>query len=162
MGKRKAIYPGSFDPITHGHLDVTRRGSKLFDQLTIAVSVNPAKNYLFKPKERKIMIEELIKDLPNVDVIISDELVVSLARKLGAGFLLRGIRTFSDFEYEFQMAFTNRSLAPEIETVLVMPKEDYSFLSSSMIKQAVALGGDLSRFVPENVLVCLKRKLKNE
>ena len=162
MGKRKAIYPGSFDPITHGHLDVTRRGSKLFDQLTIAVSVNPAKNYLFKPKERKIMIEELIKDLPNVDVIISDELVVSLARKLGAGFLLRGIRTFSDFEYEFQMAFTNRSLAPEIETVLVMPKEDYSFLSSSMIKQAVALGGDLSRFVPENVLTCLKRKLKNE
>ena len=108
------------------------------------------------------MIEELIKDLPNVDVIISDELVVSLARKLGAGFLLRGIRTFSDFEYEFQMAFTNRSLAPEIETVLVMPNEDYSFLSSSMIKQAVALGGDLSRFVPENVLTCLKRKLKNE
>ena len=160
MKTRKAIYPGSFDPITHGHMDVIRRGSKLFDHLTVAVSVNPSKEYLFTPEERKIMIDELIKDLDNVDVIITDKLVVELARTVGATFLLRGIRTFSDFEYEFQMAFTNRSLAPEIETVFVAPSEDFSFLSSSMVKQAVALGGDLSRFVPENVLSCLKRKLK--
>ncbi len=160
MKIRKAIYPGSFDPITHGHLDVIRRGSKLFDHLTIAVSMNPSKEYLFTPKERKTMIDELVKDLPNVDVIITETLVVKLARSLKAGFLLRGIRTFSDFEYEFQMAFTNRSLAPEIESVFVMPSEDFSFLSSSMVKQAVALGGDLSRFVPQNVLSCLKRKLK--
>jgi pantetheine-phosphate adenylyltransferase len=108
------------------------------------------------------MIDKLAENLPNVDVIISSELIVNLARNLGAGFLLRGIRTFSDFEYEFQMALTNRSLAPEIETVFVMPSEDYSFLSSSMVKQAVALGGDLSRFVPGNVLTCLKRKLKSD
>lgn len=160
MSPRKAIYPGSFDPITHGHLDVIKRGSKLFDHLTIAVSVNPSKDYLFTPEERKVMIDELIKELPNVDVMVSEELVVNIAREHGANFLLRGIRTFSDYEYEFQMAFTNRSLAPEIETVLVMPSENYSFLSSSMVKQAVALGGNLSRFVPDNVLSCLKRKLK--
>jgi pantetheine-phosphate adenylyltransferase len=160
MNERKAVYPGSFDPITHGHLDVISRGSKLFDHLTVAVSVNPAKSYLFTPRERKTMIDELVKCFPNVDVLISEELVVNLARRLGARFLLRGIRTFSDFEYEFQMAFTNRTLAPEIETVFVMPSEDYSFLSSSMVKQAVTLGGDLSRFVPDNVLACLKRKLK--
>jgi len=162
MNTRNAVYPGSFDPITHGHLDVIERGSKLFDKLTIAVSVNPSKTYLFEPEERKIMIDKLVEKLPNVDVIISGELIVNLARRLGANFLLRGIRTFSDFEYEFQMALTNRSLAPEIETVFVMPSEDYSFLSSSMVKQAVGLGGDLSRFVPENVLACLKRKLKHD
>lgn len=160
MKERRAIYPGSFDPITRGHLDVLTRGSKLFDHLTIAVSVNPNKDYLFTPEERKTMIDELVKDLSNVDVVISDELIVNMARRCKAGFMLRGIRTFSDYEYEFQMALTNRSLAPEIETVFVMPSEDYSFLSSSMVKQAVALGGDLSRFVPENVLSCLKRKLK--
>jgi pantetheine-phosphate adenylyltransferase len=158
---RNAIYPGSFDPVTNGHIDVIRRGSRLFDKLTVAVSVNPNKSYLFTPEERRTMIKELIKDLPNVDVVVSDELIVSLAHRLGARFLLRGIRTFSDYEYEFQMAFTNRSLAPDIETVFVMPSEDFSFLSSSMVKQAVALGGDLSRFVPANVLSCLKRKLKN-
>ena len=162
MSIRNAVYPGSFDPITHGHLDVIERGSKLFDKLIIAVSVNPSKTYLFEPEERKTMIDKLVEKLPNVEVIISDELIVNLARRLGAQFLLRGIRTFSDFEYEFQMALTNRSLAPEIETVFVMPSEDYSFLSSSMVKQAVALGGDLSRFVPDNVLSCLKRKLKHE
>ena len=162
MSTRNAVYPGSFDPVTHGHLDVIERGSKLFDKLTIAVSVNPSKTYLFEPEERKTMIDKLVEKLPNVDVIISDELIVNLARRLSANFLLRGIRTFSDFEYEFQMALTNRSLAPEIETVFVMPSEDYSFLSSSMVKQAVALGGDLSRFVPENVLACLKRKLKHD
>jgi pantetheine-phosphate adenylyltransferase len=159
MPERKAIYPGSFDPITNGHLDVIKRGSKLFDQLTIAVSVNPNKNYLFTPEERKIMIDALVKEMPNVDVVISDELVVDLARRLKACFLLRGIRTFSDYEYEFQMAFTNRTLAPDIETVLVMPSEDFSFLSSSMVKQAVQFGGDLSKFVPDNVISCLKRKL---
>jgi pantetheine-phosphate adenylyltransferase len=162
MSTRNAVYPGSFDPITHGHLDVIERGSKLFDKLTIAVSVNPSKTYLFEPEERKTMIDKLVEKLPNVDVIISDELIVNLARRLSANFLLRGIRTFSDFEYEFQMALTNRSLAPEIETVFVMPSENYSFLSSSMVKQAVALGGNLSRFVPENVLDCLKRKLLHD
>lgn len=161
MSVGKAIYAGSFDPVTHGHLDVMKRGSKLFDHLTVAVSRNPDKKYLFTPEERKTMIKELIKDIPNVDVVIFDGLVVNLAKKLGARALLRGIRTFSDYEYELQMALTNRSLASEIETVFVMPSEDYSFLSSSMVKQAVLLGGDLSRFVPKNVLVCLKRKLKD-
>jgi len=159
MTKRKAIYAGSFDPVTHGHIDVIKRGSKLFDHLTVVVSVNPNKDYLFTPEERKTMIDSLTKEIGNVDVIISKELIVDLAKRLKAAFLLRGIRTFSDYEYEFQMAFTNRSLAPNIETVLIMPSENYSFLSSSMVKQAVQFGGDLSKFVPNNVLSCLKRKL---
>ncbi len=160
MSVRKAIYPGSFDPITNGHLDVIRRGAKLFDHLTVAVAENPKKTSLFTPRERKTMIKELTKDLPNVDAVIFGGLIVNLAKDLKAEAILRGIRTFSDYEYEFQMALTNRSLAPEIETVFVMPSEDFSFLSSSMVKQAVALGGDLSRFVPKIVLTCLKRKLK--
>jgi pantetheine-phosphate adenylyltransferase len=159
---REAIYPGTFDPITYGHLDVIRRGSKIFDQLTVAIARHPVKEPLFTPDERKAMIEYLVKDLQNVSVVIFDGLIVNLAKEEKACALLRGIRTFSDFEYEFQMALTNRSLAPDIETVFVMPAEDFSFLSSSMVKQAFALGGDLSRLVPKNVIDCLRRKLKRE
>ncbi|MFH1422014.1 MAG: pantetheine-phosphate adenylyltransferase [Planctomycetota bacterium] len=159
---RTAIYPGSFDPITYGHLDVIRRGSKIFDELVVAIARHPIKEPLFTPEERKTMIMHLAKDLPNVRVVIFDGLMINLAKKENACSFLRGIRTFSDFEYEFQMAFTNRSLAPEIETVFVMPSEDYSFLSSSMVKQAFALGGDLSRLVPQNVISCLSRKIKKE
>ena len=159
--ERMAVYPGTFDPVTNGHLDVIKRGARLFDRLIVAVARNPDKSPLFTVEERIRMIKELTKDMPNVCVEHFNGLTVEFCRSKGACTILRSIRTFSDFEYEFQMALTNRSLAPDIETVFVMPSEEDSYLSSSMVKQAVSLGGDLSRFIPDVVLKCLKAKLKN-
>jgi len=154
-----AVYPGTFDPPTKGHLDVIRRGARLFDRLIVAVAVNPEKEPLFSEEERLTMLRQLTRGIRNVEVASFRGLTVDFCRKRGAKVILRGIRTFSDFEYEFQMALTNRVLAPEVETLFVMPSEEFSYLSSSMVKEAVALGGDLSRFVPKVVLRCLKRKL---
>jgi pantetheine-phosphate adenylyltransferase len=160
MSERTAVYPGTFDPPTNGHLDVIRRAAKLFDKLIVAIAENPDKKPLFTIEERTKMIKELTENLPNVEVIAFNGLTVELCRQKNSSCIVRGIRTFSDYEYEFQMALTNRSLAPEIETIFIMPSEEFSFLSSSMVKQAVSLGGDLSQFIPQNVLHCLKRKLK--
>jgi len=136
-----AVYPGTFDPPTKGHLDVIRRGARLFERLIVAVAINPEKEPLFSEDERLTMLRQLTKGIHNVEVASFRGLTVDFCRKRGASVILRGIRTFSDFEYEFQMALTNRVLAPDVETLFVMPSEEFSYLSSSMVKEAVALGG---------------------
>jgi pantetheine-phosphate adenylyltransferase len=166
---RTAVYPGTFDPITYGHLDVIERGSKIFDELVVAVAESlppigpqgPAKETLFTVEERLELIKGLTKEFENVQVEHFSGLVVDYVRKKKTNVLLRGIRTVSDFEYEFQMALTNRTFAPEVETVFVMASQDYSFLSSRLIREAASLGASLSSFVPPEVERRLKEKLKS-
>ncbi len=155
-----AVYPGSFDPITNGHLDVIRRGTKVFDRVIVGVSDNPAKKTLFTKAERLEMIREVIRPFKSVEADAFDGLMVDYVRRRKANIILRGVRTISDFEYEYQMALTNRTFAGEIETVFVMTHEEYSFVSSRLIKEAAALGGDVSSFVPREVEKWLKKKLK--
>lgn len=145
---RKAVYPGTFDPITFGHLDIIKRASKLFDQIIVGVAYNYEKKPLFSPKERVLMIKQAAKGLKNVVIKDFNCLAVDFARKEGASVLIRGIRMFSDFEYEFQMALTNRKLAVDFETIFLMPCEAYSYISSNLLKEIVSLGGDISNFVP--------------
>lgn len=158
--RNRAVYPGSFDPVTYGHLDLVRRGAALFDLLVVAIGVNAEKRATFSADERRDMIEAEIRDLPNVKVATFDGLVVDFARRNGLNIILRGLRTVSDFESEFQMALTNRSFAPDIETVFVMPGERWSFTSSRLIKEIVAVGGEVERFVPPAVAVALGRRLR--
>jgi pantetheine-phosphate adenylyltransferase len=153
-----AVYPGSFDPITNGHLDVIRRGARIFDRLVVAVADNPAKQALFTKDERMALIKEVTKKHANVQVDGFDGLVVEYVKKQKAGVILRGIRTISDFEYEYQMAMTNRTFAAEIETAFLLTHEEFSFVSSRLIKEAAALGGDISSFVPKEVEKALKKK----
>jgi pantetheine-phosphate adenylyltransferase len=155
-----AVYPGSFDPITNGHLDVIRRGTKVFDRLIVAVADNPAKQALFTKEERTEMIREVTRGFKNVEIDAFDGLVVDYVHRKKAGVILRGIRTISDFEYEYQMALTNRTFAQDIETVFVMTHEEYSFVSSRLIKEAVSMGGDVSSFVPKDVEKRLKLKFR--
>ena len=155
-----AVYPGSFDPITNGHLDVIKRGTKVFDKVIVAVGDNPAKKALFTKDERVEMIREVTKALRNVEVEGFDGLVVDYVHKRKATVILRGIRTISDFEYEYQMALTNRTFASDIETVFVMAHEEYSFVSSRFIKEAASMGGDVSSFLPKEVEKRLKAKFK--
>lgn len=155
----RAIFPGSFDPITNGHLDVINRGIKLFDELIIAVGRSPIKNPLFTPKERVEIIAELIADIPGVSVESFDGLTVEYASRKKADVILRGLRSLTDVQYEFQLAMTNRAVAG-IETIFVMTGEQYSFTSSTLIRQIASLGGDLSNLIPENVHNRLKKRLK--
>jgi pantetheine-phosphate adenylyltransferase len=155
----RAIFPGSFDPITNGHLDVINRGIKLFDELIVAVGRSPVKNPLFTPEERVEMIAELIADIPGVSVESFDGLTVGYAAKKKADAILRGLRSLTDVQYEFQLAMTNRAVAG-IETVFVMTSEQYGFTSSTLIREIASLGGDLSSLVPENVYNRLKQRLK--
>jgi len=155
-----AVYPGSFDPITNGHVDVIRRGTKVFDRLIVAVADNPAKQALFTKDERTEMIREVTRGFKNVEIDAFDGLVVDYVHRKKAGVILRGIRTISDFEYEYQMALTNRTFAQDIETMFVMTHEEYSFVSSRLIKEAVSMGGDVSSFVPKEVEKRLKAKFK--
>jgi len=157
-----AVYPGSFDPITNGHLDVIRRGVRVFDHLIVAVADNPAKQALFTRDERLEMIREVTKHDKNVVVEYFDGLVVDYVRRKKAGVILRGIRTVSDFEYEYQMALTNRTFAQDIETVFVMTREEFSFVSSRIIKEAASLGGDVSSFVPREVEKWLRKKYSHD
>jgi pantetheine-phosphate adenylyltransferase len=149
--KGLAVYPGSFDPITNGHLDVIRRGSDLFDRLIVAVLRNTEKSSLFSVEERLELLSESVVDLPNVEVAAFDGLLVDFARKHGARRILRGIRALSDFEYEFQMALMNRRLAPDLETVFLMPREEFTFLSSKLVREVARLGGPVDAFVPPPV-----------
>ncbi len=155
-----AVYPGSFDPITNGHLDVIRRGARIFDRLIVAVADNPAKQALFTKDERVEMIREVTKGFRNVEVDSFDGLVVDYVRRRKAHVILRGIRTISDFEYEYQMALTNRTFAPDIETTFLLTHEEYSFMSSRLIKEAASLGGDVSAFLPKEVERRLRAKLR--
>jgi pantetheine-phosphate adenylyltransferase len=155
----RAIFPGSFDPITNGHLDVINRGIKLFDELIVAVGRSPVKNPLFTPEERVEMIAELIADIPGVSVESFGGLTVKYAAKKKADAILRGLRSLTDVQYEFQLAMTNRAVAG-IETVFVMTSEQYGFTSSTLIREIASLGGDLSSLVPENVYNRLKQRLK--
>lgn len=159
MKKVTAIYPGSFDPPTNGHLDLVERGSKIFDELVVAILRNPEKSPLFSVGERRKMLDELTGDFKNVRVDVFDGLTVEYAARVKAGAVLRGIRALSDYEYELQMALMNRKLRPELETVFMMPAEKYSYLSSRLVREVARLGGDISKLVPELVEQRLKEKL---
>ena len=155
----KAIYPGTFDPPTNGHVDLIQRGAKLFGHLTVAILINPVKDPLFTVEERVEMLTEVTSSLGNVSVATFDGLMVEFARQQGASAVLRGIRAISDYEYEFQMALMNRRLAPEIETVFLQPAGRYSFVSSRMLKEVFSFGGDVSGLVPPNVLKRLRDRM---
>ncbi|KKO18138.1 MAG: pantetheine-phosphate adenylyltransferase [Candidatus Brocadia sp.] len=158
---RKAVYPGTFDPVTYGHLDVIKRGSLVFDTLVVSVGCNPLKEALFSVDERMGMIREEVADLKNVEVDSFNGMLVDYLKTQKTTIILRGIRTVSDFEYEFQRALTNRVLNKEVETVFVMTSEQYSFLNSTLIKEAVSLGGSVSQFVPPGVERRLMQKFKH-
>jgi pantetheine-phosphate adenylyltransferase len=156
-----AVYPGSFDPITNGHLDLVARGSRLFSKLTVAVLENAVKDPpLFSVEERVEMLRESVREFPNVEVDSFHGLLVDYAARKGARVLLRGIRAISDYEYELQMALMNTRLSPGVETVFLMSNEAYSFLSSRLVKQVFALGGDVNGLVPPVVAERLRRRLK--
>lgn len=153
-----AIYPGSFDPITNGHLDIIRRASTLFDRLLIAVARNSEKNSLFTVAERMELIGQVIT-WPNVEVVTFDGLLVDFAHATKASAIVRGLRAVTDFEYEFQMALMNHRLQPNVETVFLTAREDYTYLSSKLIKEVASLGGNITSFVPEPVEAALRQRL---
>lgn len=156
----KAIYPGTFDPLTNGHLDVIVRGSKLFDSLVVGVSENPAKKTLFSRQERVEMIEQTVRGMPNVEVKSFDSLLVDFLKKEKAGVVLRGLRETSDFPYEFQQAIVNRLLDKNIEFVFVMTAPENFYITSSIVKEIASFGGDVSKFVPKQVLGLALKKLR--
>jgi len=155
---RLCIFPGTFDPVTFGHLDVLERAARLFDHVLVAVAINAGKSPLFEVEERMEMIRENLSSMPNTSVDKFDGLLVEFALERNACALIRGLRALSDFEFEFNMALMNRHLEPRIETVFVMPKEAYSYTSSSLVKQVARLGADVAKFVPPNVAERLRRK----
>ena len=156
---RTVIYPGSFDPLTNGHLDLIQRAAKLFDQVIVAIAKNESKRPLFTLDERLEMVALAIKTLPNVSADAFDGLLVSYVEKRGGQAIVRGLRAVSDFEFEFQLALMNRKLDERIETIFMMPKDTYTFLSSRIVKEIARLGGDVSSFVPTQVCAALTRKL---
>ena len=158
MPKTSAIYPGSFDPVTNGHVDIVERSLKVFDRVIVAVLKNPKKRPLFTTKERVKMIQDIFTSKPAVEVRSFDGLLVDFARTQGTRVVIRGLRAISDFEYEFQMALMNRSLEPDIETFFMMPSVHYSFLSSNLVREVAGLGGSVEGLVPPAV----SRKLRNK
>lgn len=162
--QRVAIYPGSFDPVTNGHIDLIIRGAKIFDKVIVAVadSGNYHKKTIFTALERVEMLKTATKNIKGVTVESFDGLVIEYARKKKVDVLIRGLRMISDFEYEFQMALTNRRLGPDVETIFLMPSENYAFLSSTLLKEVAAFGGDISQFVPKYVERLLKERLRRE
>ncbi len=156
---RSAIYPGSFDPVTYGHIDLIKRAAHTFDEVVVAVAESAHKNTLFDTQERLEMVKEVAGDISNVRIESFDGLVIDYAREKGINVLIRGLRMISDFEYELQMALTNRRLDGNIETVFLMPSEGYSFLSSKLIKEVASLDADISSFVPDGIANRLRKKL---
>ena len=155
-----AIYPGSFDPVTLGHIDLIKRAKRIFDEVLVAVAHNERKHPLFSIKDRIEMLKEVTKGMKGVQVEAFEGLVIDYARRKKTNVIIRGLRMISDFEYEFQMALTNRRLNENIETVFLMPSEGFSFLSSTLLKEAAALGADISSFVPDFVEKRLKERLR--
>jgi pantetheine-phosphate adenylyltransferase len=153
-----AIYPGTFDPITNGHSDIIERASRLFDKVVVAVAANPRKSPVFGLAERVKLVSEVLQDFPNVEVLEFDTLLVDFTRECGASVILRGLRAVSDFEYEFQLAGMNRRLAPDIETMFLTPAEQFTFISSSLVKEVSDLGGDVKDFVHPVVAAALAQK----
>jgi pantetheine-phosphate adenylyltransferase len=156
---RTAIYPGSFDPFTNGHLDVVQRASRLFDRVIVAVAKSDGKHPLFLIEERKSLVEQSIRGMRNVEADTFDGLLVNYVEKHSAQAVLRGLRAVSDFEFEFQMALMNRKLNDSFETIFMMPKDTYTFLSSRIVKEIARLGGDVKQFVPDHVQAALSVKL---
>jgi len=155
---KRAIYPGTFDPITNAHIDIVKRAKKLFDIVIIAIAQPRHKNPLFTLEERLFLVKESLKDMENLEVLTFDGLLVDLCKKLNVNVLIRGIRAVSDFDYEFQIAWMNRKLFNDIETIFLMPSEEYFFLSSSLVKEVAMLGGNIDNFVPEIVKFELLKK----
>lgn len=156
---RTAIYPGSFDPVTNGHLDVIHRATKLFDRVIVTVARNESKHPLFTLRERLDLVNQSVTHLPNVETDSFEGLLVHYVVRRGALAVIRGLRAVSDFEFEFQLALMNRKLNEDVETIFMMPKDTYTFLSSRMVKEIAALGGDVSAFVPAHVVAALRDKL---
>jgi pantetheine-phosphate adenylyltransferase len=150
-----ALYPGTFDPITNGHVDIAVRASRIFKKIIAVVAVNPSKDPLFTPEERVEMAWESLKEIPNLEVISYPGLIVNCIREYNASAIIRGLRAVSDFDYEFQMAFTNRNMLDSAETVFFMPNAEYTYLNSTLVKQIARHGGDIGGFVPE----CVKKKI---
>ncbi len=158
MKKRIAIYPGTFDPITNGHLDVIERAAEMFDKVIVVIAINTKKVNLFNEQERLELARKSLSHLPNVEVVFHSGLTVDFARSVGAVSIIRGIRAVSDFEYEFQIALMNRKLAPEVHTLFLMPHEKYTYLNSSIIRELARFREDVSEFVPP----CVAEKLKEK
>jgi len=156
----RAVYPGTFDPVTFGHIDLIKRSAKIFDEVIVAVAHNPGKNALFSLEERVKMLKKVTRDIKGLKIEDFDGLAVDYVRRKKISVVLRGLRMISDFEYEFQMALTNRQLDADIETIFMMPKAAYSYLSSKLIKEVASLGGDVGKFVPALVARKLKNKLQ--
>lgn len=159
---RRAIYPGSFDPVTNGHLDIIERGAKICDELIVAVLQNKAKTSLFSVEERVRMLNEVTNYLPNVKIVSFDGLLIDFAKQMDAKMIIRGLRAITDFEYELQMAQTNHKLAPEVETVFLTTSLEYSFLSSTTVKEVASFQGDISQFVPKVIEEKIKEKQKEK
>jgi pantetheine-phosphate adenylyltransferase len=157
---RTVIYPGSFDPLTNGHLDVVHRAAKLFDRVIVAVARNESKRPLFSFEERREMVAEAIRGLPNVEADSFEGLLIDYAQQKSAQAVIRGLRAVSDFEFEFQLALMNRKLNERIETIFMMPKDTYTFLSSRIVKEIAHLGGDVTPFVPAHVRTALAGRLR--
>lgn len=155
-----AVYPGSFDPVTHGHMDIIRRSASVFDKLIVGVLRNKSKNPLFTVQERVKMIQEVTSDIENVEVVDFDGLLIDFVHKVGAKAIVRGLRAVTDFEYELQMSLTNKVIAPDIETVFLTTNLQYSYLSSSIVKEIASYNGDISHFVDKRVEKAIQDKMK--
>lgn len=159
---RKAVYPGSFDPVTNGHLEIIRRASKLFDKLIVLVSVNASKQTSFSPEERATLLRKVCYDIPNVEIDTFDGLIVDYFAAHECDIIVKGLRAMSDFEYEFQMAHTNKNLYEKAETVFLCADSESTYLSSSMVKQIAYFGGDISAFVPAAIVEDIQKRLNNK
>ena len=155
-----AVYPGSFDPVTHGHMDIIRRSASVFDKLIVGVLRNKSKNPLFTVQERVKMIQEVTSDIENVEVVDFDGLLIDFVHKVGAKAIVRGLRAVTDFEYELQMSLTNKVIAPDVETVFLTTNLQYSYLSSSIVKEIASYNGDISHFVDKRVEKAIQDKMK--